>query len=99
MAELFVDSGMARPGPESLSWQEVDAYNRCTALQMSAWEMQQLMAMSRAYCQWTIKGSKQGDIADDVPHIDDTRKATGYLIRQREASAKKAESVKSGKVE
>lgn len=99
MAELFADSGMAASGPTPLSWQDIDAYNRCTALHMSAWEMQQLMAMSRAYCQWNIKGGKQGDIADDVPYIDETRKATGYLIRQRKASAKNADEAKSGKLE
>lgn len=99
MAELFVDSGISTPGPAPLSWQDIDAYNRCASLQMTAWEMQQLMQMSRAYCQWNIKGSKQGDIADDVPYIDETRKATGYLIRQRKASAKKADKAKSGKLE
>ena len=87
---LFIDTGMCSQGMggiTALSWSELDAFNRCGALHLTGWELSRLMDMSRAYCQWLAKGGKQGDIADDVPYIDRTRSATGYLLRQRDASA------------
>jgi hypothetical protein len=91
LAGLFIDTGMAAPagmgGQVALSWAELQAFDHCGRLQLTGWELSRLMDMSRAYCQWLAKGGKQGDIADDVPYIDRTRSATGYLLRQRDASA------------
>ena len=99
---LFIDAGMCSQGMgglTALSWSELDAFNRCGALRLTGWELSRLMDMSRSYCQWHAKGGKQGDIATDVPYIDHERKATDYLMRQRDASARNAADAKSGKLE
>lgn len=103
MAGLFMDTGMGSQsgmgGMAPLDWTELQAFDQCGRLELTGWELSQLMSMSRAYCQWLAKGGKQSDIADDVPYIDETRNATSYLLRQRDASAKNADDAKSGKLE
>lgn len=91
MAALFMDTGMGSRagmgGLTPLQWVELQAFDQCGRLELTGWELSQLMEMSRAYCQWQAKGGQQGDIADDVPYIDTERSATDYLLRQRDASA------------
>lgn len=98
MTGLFLDSGIgSRAGMGGilpLTWSELKAFDDCGKLSLSSWEFSQIMEMSRSYCNWNAKGSQQKDIADDVPYIDRTRKATDYIIRQREQSAKNAKDAK-----
>lgn len=102
MAGLFTDTGMGSQsgmgGLTPLSWSELHAFDSCGRLNLGAWELSRLMEMSRSYCSWQAKGSRQGDIADDVPYIDNSRNASGYLMRQRDASSKNADDAKSGKL-
>ena len=79
-------------GLSPISWQELKAFDDCNGLELNGWEFTRLMEMSRAYCSWYAKGGEQSDIADDVPHIDKTKNAGSYLIKQREISKKKTES-------
>lgn len=99
IAALFIDTGIGMRGGMGgltpLSWSELKAFDDCGKLALSSWELSQLMEMSRSYCTWNAKGSQQKDIADDVPYIDRTRKATDYIIRQRDNSAKNAEDAKN----
>lgn len=91
---LFDESGKVSQGGMSLSpitWSELSAFNQCCALELNGWELSRLMDMSRAYCNWNHAGSKQSDMADNVPYIDKTRSSSDYLIRQREASIKEQE--------
>ena len=78
-------------GLSAITWLELSAFNNCNGLELSGWELSQLMSMSRSYCKWNSKGSQQGDIADDIPHIDKTKSVADYLMRQREEAMKEAE--------
>jgi hypothetical protein len=103
MVGLFMETGMASRagmgGLTSISWLELQAFNKCGGLELKAWELSQLMEMSKSYCQWQAKGGQQPEIADDVPYINKELNAGDYLIRQRDASAKNAEVPKHGKIE
>lgn len=96
LTALYLDSGMVCStgmGLTALTWVEVDAFNRCNALNLTAWEQSQIMAMSRAYSKWYAKGCKQKDIPDEVPYIDPTRNAGAYMMRARDSSKKRTEDV------
>ena len=102
MTDLFINMGSATStmgGLVPITWSEIESYSRLCNLNLSAWEADLLMSMSRAYCSWNAKGGQQKDIAEDVPYIDRSVSATDYLIRQREASAKNAQDAKSGKLD
>ena len=86
-------------GLSPLTWSELQAFNICGQLELSAWELSQLMEMSRSYCHWQAVGGQQADIADDVPYINKELNAADYLLRQRDASAKNADIPKHGKIE
>ena len=87
LAELgIVSSGGMGIAP--LSWQEIDAFNRCGHLELTSWETMRLMDMSRAYCNWNSKGGEQTDIALDIPYINRDRGVTDYLLRQHDESLK-----------
>jgi hypothetical protein len=103
MVGLFMETGMgSRAGMGGLtpiSWLELQSFDQCGRLELKAWELSQLMEMSRSYCHWQAKGGQQSDIADDVPYINKDLSAADYLLRQRDASAKNAEVPKHGKIE
>lgn len=103
MAGLFIDTGLGNRagmgGMTPLTWVDLQAFDQCGRLELTGWELSRLMDMSREYCHWQAKGSQQGDIADDVPYIDRTKDASGYLMRNRKASAKNAEDAKSGRID
>lgn len=87
LAELGI-VGSGAMGITPLSWQEIDAFNRCGHLELTSWETMRLMDMSRAYCNWHNKGSEQSDIALDIPYINRELGVTDYLLRQHDESLK-----------
>lgn len=94
MTGLFLDSGKVGSSGMSvapLSWQDIAAFNQCNALNMTAWECQTLMSMSRAYTDWYHRGCKQKDIPDEVPYIDPTKNAGAHMMRSRDRSKKRTE--------
>lgn len=96
LTSLFIDSGMASQsgmGLSAITWLELSAFNECGGLKLTSWELSQLMAMSRSYCKWNGKGSQQKEMADDIPYIDKTKNASGYLMRQREEAMKEEEAL------
>lgn len=72
-------------GVAPITWQELDAYNRMACSNLSSWEAEQVIEMSREYCRWLGKGSEQSDMPDEVPFVlenDETLAVMRGLIQE-----------------
>ncbi|WP_138438598.1 hypothetical protein [Marinobacter alexandrii] len=98
LTQWLLDAGIA-PGRAALTWTELDHYDHATGGVCSQWEMKTMMRMSREYTHWLGKGSRQSDIADDVPYIERTEETNqalqARLLESREKSAELAKEAKT----
>ena len=61
IAMVFRDVGMAMPGGMQLTpvtFTELDAYCHRAKVDLTAWESQNVINMSRDYCSWLHKGAE-----------------------------------------
>lgn len=103
LVSIFTDTGMVSQGGMGiapLTWSEIDAFESCNRLGLSAWENQRIMAMSRAYCKWHSQGGKQKDMPDHVPYIEDTEETRAKMrqtvLTQRDKSHENIEQALQG---
>ena len=62
IVNAFNHSGMVQAGGMGqvpLSWQELKAFNECSGLELSEFELTAIRRMSSAYCLWMQKGEDQ----------------------------------------
>jgi hypothetical protein len=65
-------------GALPLSYQVIEAWQRCTGISLSAWEATTIRAMSAAYCRGLSDGE---DSAAPPPWIDGERDGVGDKIK------------------
>jgi hypothetical protein len=98
LVNWWAEVGTALQGANGLipiTWSEVAHYAETN--QLTAWERQTIIKMSRSYCRWLAKGASQGKVADDVPYIlDDEETRAAHQSKMIEARDRSREQVKNG---
>ena len=49
-------------GAFSITWQELDAYSRLSQTELTAWESEQVITMSKLYCSYLNVGKKSSRV-------------------------------------
>lgn len=80
-------------GVTPISWQELSALNEMARLELSSWESEALIAMSRDYVNWNIKGKEKNCLS---PWDDTSEEA---MERQREFIVQKQLALKDKQAE
>lgn len=86
LVRAFILSGKCLSGgmgQSPLTWQEIDALNRLQDLNLSPWDTEQIMMMSRVYL--STKQRASADPSMLSPYAEETEEA---LNKQRESVAK-----------
>ncbi len=86
-------------GLTRLSWQEIESYSRLSGVDLTPWESEQVINMSREYCLWKQKGAKQDCqapwideknlVANTAPVVNSGFKALIKRAKQNESKKKK----------
>lgn len=80
-------------GVTPISWQELSALNDMAKLDLSSWESETLISMSRDYVNWNIKGKEKNCLS---PWDDTSEEA---MERQREFIAEKQRALQDKQAE
>lgn len=77
-------------GISQLTWGEVDAYSRMSGVDLTSWEAEQIVLMSRYYCLWKHKGC---DPACSSPWNSELNNSDNAIVNSKfKALAKLAKS-------
>jgi len=102
LTAALIEAGLVGQGGMGLapiSWAELDAFARRTGNVYTDWDIGIIRQMSGEYTKWHATGSKQGDIAEEVPYIEKNEETLErmqeQLIESRTKSAELAKEAKS----
>jgi len=100
LASAWSECGRCLPsfnGPVSLTWQEIESYDRSTGFTLGIYGRSIIRQMSNAYVAWINRGGQQESLPEEVPYIHRSesaaKKAAEYMIKNRDSAYDKQQEL------